>query len=201
MITKLREDLTSSADSVKRLCRYYLCFSVQSRHNHPPEFKYDEVPKPKRSSGSSVRAGGKSKKKEPVEDEGNWVTLYPESKDDEGVREEARPMEVQDAFFNSLVKFPATTVAYSQLKPITVELGPYAEVESVEGQEDTRTYQLEAIQYPSAQDLQTLFKEKLKRLYTLSENCNNTALLGRLISELEQVDFALVQDIGFDAAM
>jgi len=60
------------------------------------------------------------------------------------------------------------------------------------------TYQIEDIQFRSIGELQLLFKEKLKRLYTLSESCTNSALLAELLGDMEKIDVSLTNDIGYD---
>lgn len=106
-----------------------------------------------------------------------------------------RTLNLQDEnFFHTLVKFPNTPAVFEpvEYKPveIEIEMNPY---ESTEGAQTIEVYEYQ----PTIQDLQALFREKLKRLYTLCGNSSNGPLLLKLTGDLEQVEIQLSNDLGY----
>lgn len=200
--------MSSSSKIVKQIQRFYLSVSVQSSHNHPPIIIKPKlkIQKPSRAHVKSNKMKKNLKKEDPVENvtmvaNNDWSfvelptsSLNPEQ--DTRDELEVKTLNLRDDnFFHTLVKFPNTaSTVFEQVeyKPNEIEI----EIKAYETTENASTIEVYEYQ-PTIQDLQTLFKEKLKNLYTLCSNCSNASLILRLAGELEQVELQLSNDVNY----
>lgn len=210
LIENLRKDLSDGNKVVSQFQRFYLSVSLQSSHNHPPIIIRPKLKIPKPKSHKILIKSNKIKKSIKKEDlssdpieigENDWsyVELASSSiSSDQEPREEipVKTLNLKDeSFFHTLVKFPNTTSNIFEpveYKPDEIEI----EIKPFEPTENTSTIEVYEYQ-PTIQDLQTLFKEKLKNLYTLCSNCSNASLILRLASDLEQVEMQLSNDVNY----
>lgn len=210
MIENLRKDLSDVRKTVERFQRFYLSVSVQSSHNHPPIIIIPKAKGQKRKTHKLLVKSNKVKKllkqdgtvkNEVMNDGGDWcckdlATSSLPAEQEKKKNQTGKVLNLQDEnFFHTLVKFPnSQTTAYEEVeyKPnrAEVELNPFDQ------NENTQTIEVYEYQ-PTIQDLQTLFKEKLKRLYTLCSTCTNGSLLLRLAIDLEQIELQLNNDFGY----
>lgn len=215
LIENLRKDLSDTNKTVECFQRYYLSVSIQSSHNHPPIIIMPKMKIQKPRTNRDLVKNIKLKKSlkpdneppplpEPEPDhlndsDWNYVELASSSlqPEPEPAPENPAPrtLNLQDEnFFHTLVKFPNTPAVFEpvEYKPveIEIEMNPY---EPTEGTQTIEVYEYQ----PTLQDLQTLFKDKLKRLYTLCGSCSNGPLLLKLAGDLEQIEIQLSNDIGY----
>lgn len=212
LIENLRRDLSDVNKTVECFQRFYLSVSIQSSHNHPPIIIIPKMKIPKPRTNRDLVKTSKSKKPIHIEHEPppesdpsemneadwNYVELASSSLQEQEPSSEdpaPRTLNLQDEnFFHTLVKFPNAPAVFEpvEYKPVEIEIdmNPY---ESTEGAQTIEVYEYQ----PTIQDLQALFREKLKRLYTLCAGSSNGPLLLKLTGDLEQVEIQLSNDVGY----
>lgn len=216
LIENLRRDLSDDSKIVSQFQRFYLSVSLQSSHNHPPIIIKPKlkIQKPKSNKVllrgnrlmKTVRSEGEEEKEEigkmPLnpEPENSWncIELATSSFLEEQEGREEIPVKMlslkDDSFFQTLVKFPTTSGLLEQVEGKQKDIK--IEIKAFEPTENMSTIEVYEYQ-PTIQELQTLFKEKLKNLYTLCTNCTNGALILRLAGYLEQVEMELSKDVNY----
>ena len=208
----MRKDLADDSKIVKQFQRFYLSVSLQSSHNHPPIIIEPKLKTQKSKSHKTLiknTTTQKSSKKDEevilsstVIKEPDWNYIEEPSSslktnDDSKDEQSAKTITLRDDnFLHTLVKFShtTTTAVFEQVdyKPneIKIEIAPF---EPTENASTIEVYEYQ----PTIQELQTLFKEKLKNLYTLCNNCSNGSLILRLAGDLEQIEMQLNNDINY----
>ncbi|EEB14892.1 hypothetical protein Phum_PHUM625810 [Pediculus humanus corporis] len=184
----------------------------KSSHNHPPIIIEPKLKTQKSKSHKTLIKNTTTQKsskkdeevilsstviKEPdwnyIEEPSSSLKTNEDSKDEQS----AKTITLRDDnFLHTLVKFShtTTTAVFEQVdyKPneIKIEIAPF---EPTENASTIEVYEYQ----PTIQELQTLFKEKLKNLYTLCNNCSNGSLILRLAGDLEQIEMQLNNDINY----